>query len=879
MTLYLDGKGKNKKRPTVKVGGFLGCGGRKHDAIEYYTKQVKDLAKEINELRSKSTKPANYGWISFSRVEYAHTTEQALLTFIKKNKSQHFAVRLSPTPSDLIWPNLPLEGKTHKAKLWIGRLVYWVVIFSWMIPVGALSATSNILNLIRLIPNSEDFINNNSFLVGIIQAWFTPIVMAIFFFVLPYLFRFISQQQGYQTQTTLDRKVFTKLYIFFIINNLLVFMLTSILISIYGQIKSLVTSGKLDSNNSVSDNITQLAKNLSDVSTFWINYTCIKALGITMDLAQVLPLVKISLRKWITRPSPRQLREMAQPPEFDYPAHYGLLLFFFTIGLLYSAIAPFVLPFTLLYFCVATIVYKYMLMYIFVTKIESGGRMWPVLYHTILVSTILFQLFMIIILNLKGGHVQSFMLIPLPVLTIAFQYLYYKRMEKLGSYMSNTWDASKAATIPVSEYENEIDEDEKSHKDGLLQKHSKSKDKSKKNDLSEQFKDPALHKKLLTPMVSDSVKHLLPQVYRHEDSHPSENHHAHNNFEMIQSIGKKLDLHEENGFYADKRHPHRLTMMDTGGVGLDFCTVTEREAIEQVDIDEESDTEESDDDHKINNVFIRPLSFAHSEEDAQSRRGLVSSNRLDLQWRQQQLEEKTEVEEEQELPPADDCSALFNTRDTGLAISEFLDLYDRAMQTRSSFATQSRRSWTIFEDPVSDNIDTMWNLVVQSRRKSYPECSHPTRLATRSMPDLVQYLRAAERQESEQVQERRRSAPGWMYAREKEPMQERRRNSLPPRPVPIRWQDGCMYSEIIVERPAMQRSLTISYYTRSSRHLSPEEDASYHLLQPPTMRRSRTLPVRSSMTSSPTGRNSRYRITYYDDLLEELPQLPSNSHT
>ncbi len=66
--------------------------------------------------------------------------------------------------------------------------------------------------------------------MGVIQSYFTPVIMAIFFYLLPILFRFLSKQQGYWTQTTLDRKVLVKLYIFFIINNLLVFTLTSMFI-------------------------------------------------------------------------------------------------------------------------------------------------------------------------------------------------------------------------------------------------------------------------------------------------------------------------------------------------------------------------------------------------------------------------------------------------------------------------------------------------------------------------------------------------------------------------------------------------------------------------------------------------------------------------
>lgn len=595
----------------VRKGGFLGRGGRKVDTIDYYTKRVQDLENNIKKYRGQSTKPASYGWISFAKIEWAHTADQALQKIAQLRRKKHnddnesasFHVRLSPPPNDLVWPNLPLHDKARRAKRWMGRAIYWIFIFVWMIPVGALSATSNIVNLIRMLPNAEQFINDHSFLMGIIQSWFTPIVMAVFFYALPYFFRFLSQQQGYQTQTTLDRKVLTKLYIFFIINNPLVFTLASMLISIYGQIRSLLLSGTLESGQqSISDYVAQIAKNILDVSTFWINYVCIQALGITMEMAQVLPLVIITLRKWITRPSPRQLRELAQPPEFDYPQNYNLLLFFFTIALLYSAIALLVLPFALLYFAMATVVYKYMLMYIFVTKIESGGKIWPVLFQTIMTSTWLFQLFMIIILNLKGGHVQSYVLIPLPIITLLFQVFYYRRIRKLGSYLIDSWSASQEAAL-IDEHasatmllaptksQDSIVEHEKPH----------SKRRHKKHDLAQQFKDPALHKKLLTPMVHEDVRHLLPQVYNKTHA-TAEILHA--GIEMAHRVSNSLrhtmDLSQEHGFkhhhhHKAHKHNHRLTVLGTDdGAQITFCTLTEEEAVEQHDpSDGETDEDEN----------------------------------------------------------------------------------------------------------------------------------------------------------------------------------------------------------------------------------------------------------------------------------------------
>ncbi|KAL0141239.1 hypothetical protein V8B55DRAFT_1487296 [Mucor lusitanicus] len=550
-------------RPTVRLGGFLCCGGRKVDAIEHYTQQVADLDKEIKQLRkSKTTKTAHYGWISFDSVHVAHATERAL--------AKKFDIRLSPTATDLVWSNLPLDHKTRQAKRWMGRLVYWVFVFAWMIPMTALSATSNIINLIRLIPNSAAFIDSHQVLMGVIQAYFTPIVMAVFFYLLPLFFRFLSQQQGYWTQTTLDRKVLTKLYVFFIINNLLVFTLTSMFIGISGQIRALVESGSLPaSEESITEYVMQIAKNIAEVSTFWINFVCLKSLTLTMDLAMLVPLLTITLRKFITRPSPRELRELAKPPEFNYPQNYNLLLFFFTIALVYSAMSPLILPFALIYFAVASMVYKYMLMYVYVTKMESGGKIWPVLFQTVMTSAIFFQVTMIIMMVLKGGYLQAYCLIPLPVLTLAYQYFYYRRMHVLGTYLSG------------SEPSYVLKDDESAIVSSTPGKNSK---QHKKQTLQSQFQDPAYHNKLPAPTVHDDVKHLLQKVYKAPERP------INNTIEMAQQFGKTvmqdIDLDTNKGFHH--HHHKRMTVYDQG-CPVQFETVQEDEILDQ---DSSSDEEE-----------------------------------------------------------------------------------------------------------------------------------------------------------------------------------------------------------------------------------------------------------------------------------------------
>jgi hypothetical protein len=88
----------------------------------------------------------------------------------------------------------------------------------------------------------------------------------------------------------------------------------------------------------------------------------LRGVGAIFDLAQILSLVLISTRKLFITPTPRNLKEFSRPPDFDYPVYYNIHLFFFTVGMLYSVIAPLILLFCFAYFGLALVVYRYQLM-------------------------------------------------------------------------------------------------------------------------------------------------------------------------------------------------------------------------------------------------------------------------------------------------------------------------------------------------------------------------------------------------------------------------------------------------------------------------------------------------------------------------------------
>ncbi|ORZ09882.1 hypothetical protein BCR42DRAFT_116808 [Absidia repens] len=579
-----------KKRPQVRLGGFLGCcGGRKVDAIDYYTERVRTLREQINDIRSNfaTNKPTNYGWISFANVSWAHSTAKHLSSPAASHllrlperllkgeppHHQHPRVELAPQPKDILWNNLSLNEHVRRSKRIVVTVFYYAFVFFWFIPSSILSASSNVKDIMKLFPNGNVFVKEHKTFVALLTSWFTPLVMAIFFLILPKIMRLLSKHQGYMTTTSLDRQVFAKLYTFFMINNLLVFTVASTLMKLYSQIKSAAQGNEVLTAErffaTIGENLVLVAKNLSDVSTFWLSYVTLKGLGSIIDLAQIFVLVSITLRKLFTKPSPRQLQEMTRPTQFDYPVFYNLLIFFFTIGLIYSVISPLVLPFAMVYFMLATMVFKYLLMYVFVTGVETGGQIWRILFNRMLVSILLFQVVMIGVLKLKDADGPAYSCVPLPIFTALFKLYclrrldphayYYKAdfvddMSWFGQHALPAFATSISASSSFSSSLFSTATDTKTDSDASLQ--STPSKRRLQQAIGQRFGDPAFFAELPIPMVHENVRHLLPGLYGTQSE------------SQQKSITSKL---------TRQKSVRHLSMIQLPGQGMPFQSIKEDE--------------------------------------------------------------------------------------------------------------------------------------------------------------------------------------------------------------------------------------------------------------------------------------------------------------
>ncbi|MCJ1466604.1 hypothetical protein MMC07_005224, partial [Pseudocyphellaria aurata] len=474
-------------RPSKKYRKHNGAD--KVDAIDYLTGRIRELESEIVHVRESIDKrnPMSYGFASYENIEEAHT-----VGYSSRKKHPHGAtIDLAPRPTDLIWRNLPLTKKARRWKRIMNN--FWILVLTvvWIAPNALIAVfLSDLSNLATVWPAFRDNFNGHHYTWSVVQGIASPALISLVYLILPVIFRRLSIRAGDTTKTARERHVTTKLYAFFVFNNLIVF---SVFSTIWTIIASVVNR---DEKKSAWDAIregqivTKLMFGLANVSPFWLTWFLQRNLGAAIDLAQVLSLTWIWFIRTFRHPTPRQKIEWTAPPPFEYAVYYNYFLFYTTVALSFVTLQPLVLPITAFYFAVDYWVKKYLLLYIFVTKYESGGQHWRIIFNRLIFAVILSNIVVALVVKANGSWTQIFCMVPLPILMGLFKWYCSQTFDNQITYFTN-------ATVKDPE--------------GLAGPGKK----SRQNDrVATRFGHPALYQKLMTPMVYEKAQHVLPHVYR-----------------------------------------------------------------------------------------------------------------------------------------------------------------------------------------------------------------------------------------------------------------------------------------------------------------------------------------------------------------------------
>ncbi|KAG8712230.1 hypothetical protein FRC08_014855 [Ceratobasidium sp. 394] len=487
---YLKGGKLGKKRPTITIGGFLGFGGVKKDAIDYYSAKIATMEKAVEDARSQIDlkKAENYGFASMGAVPYAHVVAQML----RDKHPKGTTITLAPNPKDIIWDNVTKSSASLASTRLTGWFLIAAVCFFNTIPLLIISALANLASISEYVPFLDTWSNKSKWSFSLASGVLPPAISALFGFFFPIIMRKISAYQGAITHSRLDRAVVARYFAFLIISQFFIFSLLGVAFQTITEI--ILVIGKHQGISAVLGSLHKIPGRIQSTyiqqSSYWLTFFPLRGFLAVFDLAQVVSLVLVFIKTHLFGRTPRDIREWTKPPEFDFAVYYSNILFMAAVALVYAPLAPLVPLAAAVVFWMSSLVYKYQLMFVFVSKVESGGRLWNVVMNRMLASVIFMNLLMTLTIGLQRGWTSYVWTSTLPptVMVLAFKL-----------WMRATFDKQFRHFVPG--------EDE-------IARSRVHKQDASGGRLASRFGHPSLHTELFTPMVHSNMTQLLEQVYQ-----------------------------------------------------------------------------------------------------------------------------------------------------------------------------------------------------------------------------------------------------------------------------------------------------------------------------------------------------------------------------
>lgn len=258
---YLKHGQTASKRPQARIGGHFGFGGRKVDAIDYYSKKVKALRDEVEKRRAyidslerqgrkarkymgqrqngpppTQVEGENYGFITFKTMAEAHRIARAHQGSLKELGGA--ILQLAPLPQDIVWKNIAKDpAEVASTTIW-GFVIIAIVCFLNTVPLTVVALLANLASLSDVLPFIGKWQAASPWTLSIVSGVLPSAVQGLFGYILPYIIRRISKYQGAQTRSRLERAVIARYFFFIIVSSFIILILLSVFFNlILGLVK------------------------------------------------------------------------------------------------------------------------------------------------------------------------------------------------------------------------------------------------------------------------------------------------------------------------------------------------------------------------------------------------------------------------------------------------------------------------------------------------------------------------------------------------------------------------------------------------------------------------------------------------------------------
>ncbi|KAH7388064.1 hypothetical protein KP509_16G055700 [Ceratopteris richardii] len=401
-------------QPRTKTG-FLGLWGEHVDAVQWYTSAVEQLRREILKERErvmddpKAVLPVAF--VSFKGRWGAAVAAQTQQT---KNPTI-WLTEWAPEPSDVYWPNLAIPFVELTIRKLLMRIVLFFLVFFFIIPVTFVQSLASLDQISEKLPFLKPIVNT-AFISSLIQGYLPGLALKLFLAFLPRILMLMSKIEGYTSLSSLERTAAAKYFIFLVVT---VFFGSIFTGAAYTQLNAIIKEPPTKLPTLIGNGVGYKA-------LFFITFIMIDGwAGIAAEILRLKPLIIYHLKNTFLVKTEKDRDKAMDPGSIGLNENLPQIEFYFLVGLVYSVIAPVLIPFIVVFFAFAYLVYRHQIINVYVQEYESAGAFWPHLHGRVIACVILQQICVFGILLSKKATKASPMLILLPVFTITF-HLYCK---------------------------------------------------------------------------------------------------------------------------------------------------------------------------------------------------------------------------------------------------------------------------------------------------------------------------------------------------------------------------------------------------------------------------------------------------------------------
>jgi len=405
------------------------------DSIQYNEQQLLELTHQIKELRleaAQSKKWSQTAFITFSNHQSAKIAAQLIL-YSSKNPNV-MSASTAPHPNDLLYKNLNMrtEHKTYRS-----IIIYIAMFFVCFLLAILVIATK--YETLRSIcerwfafagPNKFfDIIDRTPSLQALFQSFFQVILLNIYTSGVPYMLKFLSNYQGFETKSAYANSVLKKYYVFLVIIIIFSMAISTVASKIIdpSNIKQVTNvTGEVANvflNINFTDFVKRLTAELKNNTITYFNYGILRLQSFGFEIFRIGAVVLYFVSKLLKKDSPRAqhlAKQMASPP--DYSIMLAVPLLCFTLFITFCIVNPFIPIIGVIFFFIGYHVMKNQFIYVYVKDFDSQGLFFITSFNRIIFSLFVFEIFMFgyFLLIFGSNHIIPYLILPALIITYYF---------------------------------------------------------------------------------------------------------------------------------------------------------------------------------------------------------------------------------------------------------------------------------------------------------------------------------------------------------------------------------------------------------------------------------------------------------------------------